>query len=610
MKKRLISIILATALLFACSVCSISLADTDEAEKETASGGAYYDENGEMQLVAASTRPLDGDFSFTRVLLGTGSVSTLTLSLYGGYYIEENMRSMLGTSDGAYVLTVTVSGSNVRIYNGSSLLYSGSNATLMRVNLNESAGYLTVSGCGSGYANGKSYLGNLALSVNSDGSLRVINIIPTAHYLYGLVPYEMSESWELETLRSQAVTCKTYAFAFPGSSSDYDITDSVSYQGYRGYKAGYPKCMQACVDVCGDLLTKDGRIYLTFYGATNGGETENPKNAFGSPELEHAYEVKFDNLDFEFATNRRQTLGIRYGQPIENELFKSLIETEAEKELGCSVEALSVIRAYASDPKYPGVRRNMTMLQLEVYFADENGNEFSMPLGIAMTKLKSVGIFTKNYKIYWGSNVPGGYEVYFCRYGHGIGLSQCGAQAHSLHGFDYREILAFYFSLFDMTVIREDNPERPFAYTKDVLAYGTVTGSRVNFRSGPSTNYPSLFKVVQGDHLDVVGERNGWLMCIYNNTLGYIRGDYTDILLFPAPGEGIITTAYGEAVADTVITDVPSVFGETVGELPLGTSVTVLRSIGSYLYITSEAGDGFVPAECVNILAAPSGRKF
>ena len=158
MKKRLISIILATALLFACSICSISLADTDEAEKETASGGAYYDENGEMQLVAASTRPLDGDFSFTRVLLGTGSVSTLTLSLYGGYYIEENMRSMLGTSDSAYVLTVTVSGSNVRIYNGSSLLYSGSNATLMRVNLNESAGYLTVSGCGSGYANGKSYL--------------------------------------------------------------------------------------------------------------------------------------------------------------------------------------------------------------------------------------------------------------------------------------------------------------------------------------------------------------------------------------------------------------------------------------------------------------------
>lgn len=610
MKKRLISIILTAALLFMRSICSISLADTDGSEKETPSGGAYYDENGEIKLAADSTRSPDDDFSFTRVLLGTGSVSTLTIRLYGCYYIEESMRSMLGTEDSACVLTVTVSGSKVRIYKGSVFMYSGSHVTLMRVNLNESAGYLTISGCGNGYANGKSYLGNLALSVNSDGSLRVINIVPTAHYLYGLVPYEMSEIWELDTLRSQAVTSKTYAFAFPGSGTDYDITDSVSYQGYRGYKAGYPKCMQACVDVCGDLLTKDGHIYLTFYGATNGGETENPKNVFGSPELEHAYEVKLDNLDFEFATNRRQTLEIRYGQPIENERFKGLIETEAEKELGFQVEALSVVRAYASDPKYPGARRNMTMLQLEVYFADANGNEFSLPLGIAMTKLKSAGIFTKNYKIYWGADVAGGYEVYFCRYGHGIGLSQCGAQAHALRGFNYREILEFYFSLFDLTAIKEDNPERPFAYTKDVLAYGTVTGTSINFRTGPSSSYSSLCKVVRGDHLDVIGERDGWLICIHNNILGYIKGSYVDINQFPAPENGIITTAYGVAASDTVITDVPSVYGDTVGNLTAGTSVVVLRSIGSYLYIASEAGDGFVPAECVNILVAPSGRKF
>ena len=116
-------------------------------------------------------------------------------------------------------------------------------------------------------------MGNLVFRINDDGTLRVINNIPTAHYLYGIVPYEMSESCPIESLKCQAVASRTYAFGFTMPGDDYDITDSFNYQGYRGYKPGYEKCMRACVETTGVILSVDNEIPLAFYGATNGGET-------------------------------------------------------------------------------------------------------------------------------------------------------------------------------------------------------------------------------------------------------------------------------------------------------------------------------------------------
>lgn len=596
-----ISCFLALAMLLSI-LPIVSTAEVHKNYEPQTQTGSFTDENGQLKLVSDNPRSLDDDFTYTRVLLGTNSARSLTISLYGAYYVTNNMRSAVGNSSSPYTINVSISGNKVRIAHSGTTLVTASSVTINRVNLNENAGYLKINGCSGGLADDRCYLGNLRLSVNEDGSLRVINIVPTAHYLYGIVPYEMSESWLPDALRTQALACKSYAFAFPYNDDDYDITDSMSYQGYRGYTPGYTKCMQACIDVCGEMLIYNDQIVLTFFGSTNGGETDNPANVFGASPLESAYEVKQDNPDFAFATNKRETLEITYGRTPENANFKRLLEDEAEAAVGEHVSIVAVNRAQATTPKYSGSTRNMTKLKLELTVRKANGSQNNINLNLDITKLKSYGVFTKSYKIYWGESTNTGYNVYFCRYGHGLGLSQHGAQARALDGQDYHDILDFYFSKFDIINVTETNPELPYSYTQEVLAYGIVTGNSVNFRSGPSTDYQALCILTRNTHLDIVGEENGWLRCIANGKLGYISGAYVDIPLFPSPADCIFD--YHSAIIRSACDayDVPGTRGSVTASFAAGEHVTVRHTIGEYYYVTTNSGKaGFVPIANVDI---------
>ena len=145
----------------------------------------------------------------------------------------------------------------------------------------------------------------------------------------------MSESCPIESLKCQAVASRTYAFGFTMPGDDYDITDSFNYQGYRGYKPGYEKCMRACVETTGVILSVDNEIPLAFYGATNGGETALPSHLFGYDSLDPLYEIRLDDIDF-YESNPacRQNLEITYGEISDNEAFNALLRKEAKKIVG------------------------------------------------------------------------------------------------------------------------------------------------------------------------------------------------------------------------------------------------------------------------------------
>ncbi|MGE5422145.1 MAG: SpoIID/LytB domain-containing protein, partial [Ignavibacteriales bacterium] len=54
--------------------------------------------------------------------------------------------------------------------------------------------------------NGKTYRGSMKVTLNRTSSaLTVINELPLEHYLYGVVPREMSNQWPIEALKAQAV---------------------------------------------------------------------------------------------------------------------------------------------------------------------------------------------------------------------------------------------------------------------------------------------------------------------------------------------------------------------------------------------------------------------
>lgn len=571
-------------------IAADNLRSNDEREF---SSGIPMNADGVPKLKRDVRRSVNSDFSFINVKLSVGETTSVRLDLCGAYYVAENMRAVVGSESSPRAAAVTVEDGKITLSSGGSTVYRGSEITLMRVNYNESAGWLQLF-C-SGNANERKYLGNLVFRINADGTLRVINNVPTAHYLYGIVPYEMSESCPIESLKCQAVASKTYAFGFTMPGDDYDITDSFNYQGYRGYKPGYEKCMRACLETAGVILSVDNEIPLAFYGATNGGETALPSHLFGYDSLDPLYEIRLDDIDF-YESNPicRQNLEITYGEISDNEAFNALLRKEAKKIVGSSVRLISILETDVNTPKFENCERNMANVDVRILVGTGSGEQ-EVSFGFSADRLKAEGVFTKNYKMYWGEPTSTGYNIYFCRYGHGLGMSQYGAQARAREGQTYQQVLKFYYGKMKLVEICEGpSPERPFAYSLNIKAYGEFNTTNVNLRSGPSASFTSLGKFNTGTHVDVINAVNGWICCIADGKLGYVRGDYIDVKLFPSPIAAQQRVCEAKTTEAAALRTSPSQYAAEIVSLSAGAQIRVWFEIGDWYYVRIGHRSGFV----------------
>ena len=58
---------------------------------------------------------------------------------------------------------------------------------------------------------------------------------------------------------------------------------------------------------------------------------------------------------------------------------------------------------------------------------------------------------------------------------------------------------------------------------------GKITGSYVNFRTGPSTNYKVIATLKKGTAVDIVGKASGWYKISYNGSTGYMSSSYVAV---------------------------------------------------------------------------------
>ena len=65
------------------------------------------------------------------------------------------------------------------------------------------------------------------------------------------------------------------------------------------------------------------------------------------------------------------------------------------------------------------------------------------------------------------------------------------------------------------------------------LGYGSVSGSNVNVRTGPSTQYSPIKRLQNNDLVYIIGINNGWYKVISENSIGYMRSDYVELTEIP-----------------------------------------------------------------------------
>ena len=361
-----------------------------------------------------------------------GSPSSVTFKTSGVYTVNGSR-----LSDGASA-TVSLSSGVLTLTSGGKTLAAGTTISVNRTSGGTSCGVRFTSP-----SLGNLFCGDLIFTASS-GAIQTVLRVYIETYLYGVVPYEMSNSFPVEALKAQAVSARTYAMRAKRSGGSYDVTDNTTSQVFRGYTSSYANAIRAVDETKGVCLMSGGSYAQCYYTASNGGQTESAKNIWGGGAS--YLTVRDDPYDLENPSSIVKSTSIaKDGAAISSALAAKILQVAGLSEGNIA----SVNAAELHTPRYAAPSRTYTRLRLNVTFL-VNGETRVMDVNLDtygdLETLFSLSINSGSNEIVSLSERDDAFVLAFRRFGHGVGLSQRGAQWMALnYGKNYSEILEFYY---------------------------------------------------------------------------------------------------------------------------------------------------------------------
>lgn len=258
--------------------------------------------------------------------------------------------------------------------------------------------------------------------------------VPVEEYLIGAVAAELPADYQPEAFKAQAVASHSYLLACREANQAKEelkgawlAVNTSARQGYvtqevmramwgDAYEENYAKLAGALAGLAKQILTYDGKPALTCYHAISCGQTESSENVWGQPlpyliSVDSSYDLTADGY-LETVTYTPQEMSDMLSV---NFVGLDLSGAPAQW-LG---EPVRTAAGYVTElPAKGGV--------------SINAQDFRQILG-----LRSCA-FTIEYG-------DGRFIITTKGYGHGVGMSQTGANLMALTGKTYQEILAHYY---------------------------------------------------------------------------------------------------------------------------------------------------------------------
>ena len=266
-----------------------------------------------------------------------------------------------------------------------------------------------------------SYLSNVIVRVKRENG--DIDKFFLEEYIVGVVGGEMPASFDIEALKAQCVASRTYVLKKleHTKNNEYDVLDTVSNQVYLDeeelkmkwgdkYTLYINKIRDAVNETSMEYLEYDGEIIEAMFFSTSNGYTEDSGIVF-SNSLPYLKSV-ISSYD---------------------EMVASAFYASTSMSLQEFYEKLNL--DYDSNLKVDILERSSSnrVVKLKI-----NGIEF-----LGRDVYKKLGIRSCDFEfVQLGSNV----EIKTRGYGHGVGMSQYGAQGMALNGYGYKEILSHYYT--------------------------------------------------------------------------------------------------------------------------------------------------------------------
>ncbi len=248
-----------------------------------------------------------------------------------------------------------------------------------------------------------------------------ITEIPFEDYIKGVVASEMPTTFELEALKAQAVASRSYAtYQMNGNKTkEYDVTNTTTNQVYKTesqlkqiWKDEYPqkinKIKKAVTETENQILTYNNQVVNAMFFSTSTGVTENSEEIFSSkvPYL-RSVASKWDEESPTYQDTYKLTLKDFYNK-LSLPYNQTLTITNIEKTTTGRTKKLNI------NGQTINGRQLAQKLSLRSNYFDITQNE------------NDITITTKGF-------------------GHGVGMSQYGANGMAKEGYKYDQILKYYY---------------------------------------------------------------------------------------------------------------------------------------------------------------------
>lgn len=327
---------------------------------------------------------------------------------------------------------------------------------------------------------GYRYYGGFEYRRAVGGSISVINVVNIEDYVKCSVPWEIGSDKPLEAIKAQAVCARTYAvMQTRHRSQGFDVCSTDDCQVYQGVAASSAVSDRAVDETAGVYMYYNDQYVEAYYYSSNGGASEDAKNVWGNEvgylkgktdpfEAYVAPRIGNYNWSMTFTKSdlaaRLQSRGISIG--VVNDVYiseftpngnvysltfvgsagtRTVTREACRTTLG--LRSLRFTIGGASGATYYVNDSSSTLSGLRgVYTISGSGTVSQYGGGLDAYVITSEG--TSKLERNSLSSAPSSDTFTFTGsgWGHNVGMSQWGAVAMAEQGYNYRDILQFYYT--------------------------------------------------------------------------------------------------------------------------------------------------------------------
>ena len=461
------------------------------------------------------------------------------------------------------------------------------------------------------------YPGDLLITGN-DGCVQPVAYLYMEDYLPGVLPYEMDDTFPLEALKAQAIAARTYALrkmALQGP--DYDLVDTTADQVYCGTPPSSETCARAISETWGVVGLANGGFMPTYYTASNGGQTESAEHAWGG-RSSYSFPIQDDPYDLANANSAVRSVVFFRNGTTSSEGLTALLRARAARLTG---KTSPVIRGITSvrlgQPKYPSPSRLYTALTVTLTVEGYGEVEATFDYFSEIEALCDISLNVLDNELLDVEEGERGFRLNARRLGHGVGMSQRGAEEMANRGSTAAEILAFYYpgaELRKYTLTRQILPaidaslpplDAPVAEAVQLTVMPGHALDVSELRSAPRQDAPVLLRLNYGSRVVLLADGSEYSLVQSGLTAGYVKNSdlrtENELPETPEPEEGetVVRVQLADEEQMLNLRAAPNTTAEVIGHLRKGERLLLLMSYGSWSCVRFGDTIGFVKSEYI-----------